>query len=127
MAQARSEMPLPRKNRPKRSPTRSVTLLKQPESAFSYICYPPLSNVLQEPLRKMLCIFLGEAAQTRALQLRLTLDCFALLAMTAKLRILGLIHMILGAALAVSKEFEFVVPGCTPRTLIFSTGKRTDS
>jgi hypothetical protein len=49
MAQAREEMPLPRKNRPKGPPTRSVTLPKQPWSVLSYICNLPLSNVLQEP------------------------------------------------------------------------------
>ena len=49
MAQARSEMPLLRKNRPKRSPTRSVTLPKQPESALSHTRNPLFSGVLQGP------------------------------------------------------------------------------
>ena len=49
MAQARSEIPLLRKNRPKRFPKRSVALQKQSESALSYKCNRRLPDVLQEP------------------------------------------------------------------------------
>jgi hypothetical protein len=49
MAQARSEMPLLRKIRPKGPRQDRLPLPKQPESALSYICNLPLSNVLQEP------------------------------------------------------------------------------
>jgi len=49
MAQARSEMPLLRKIRPKGPRQDRLPLPKQPESALSYICNLPLSNYLQEP------------------------------------------------------------------------------
>jgi hypothetical protein len=50
MTKAREENALSRKNPPKRSPTRSDTLQKQPERTMSAIHNPSFQNVLQVPL-----------------------------------------------------------------------------
>jgi len=49
MTKAREENALSRKNPPKRSPTRSDTLQKQPERTMSAIHNPSFQNLLQVP------------------------------------------------------------------------------
>jgi hypothetical protein len=62
MTKAREENALSRKNPPKRSPTRSDTLQKQPERTMSAIHNPSFQNVLQVP--RHLKLSAGDDGQT---------------------------------------------------------------